>query len=35
MTENDLFVKPGKYVWKIRKVGFLEVVSYASPPVWK
>ena len=26
MTENDLFVKPGKYVWKIRKVGFLGVV---------
>ncbi len=26
MTENDLFVKPGKCVWKIRKVGFLEVV---------
>jgi len=26
MTENDVFVKPGKYVWKIRKIRFLEVV---------
>ena len=26
MTENDLFVKPEEYVWKIREVGFLEVV---------
>ena len=23
ITENDLFVKPEKYVWKIREVGFL------------
>ena len=26
MTENNVFVKPEKYVWKIRKIGFLEVV---------
>ena len=26
MAENDLFVKPEKYVWKIRKVGFSGVV---------
>ena len=26
MAENDLFVKPEKYVWKVRKVGFLGVV---------
>jgi len=26
MTENDLFLKPEKCVWKVREVGFLEVV---------
>ena len=26
LAENDLYVKPGKYKWKIREVGFLEVV---------
>ena len=26
IAENYLFVKPEKYVWKIRKVGFLGVV---------
>jgi len=26
LKENDLFVKPEKYVWKIREVGFLEVI---------
>jgi len=26
LAENDFFVKPGKYVWKIREVGFLEVI---------
>ena len=26
MAENDLFVKPEKYVWKVREVRFLEVV---------
>ena len=26
MVENDLFIKLKKYLWKIRKVGFLEVV---------
>jgi len=26
MVENDLFVKPEKYVWKVRKVGFSKVV---------
>ena len=26
MVENDLFVKLEKYLWKIRKVGFLKVV---------
>ena len=26
LEENDLFVKPEKYVWKIREVGFLEVI---------
>jgi len=26
MVENDLFMKPEKYVWKMREVGFLEVV---------
>ena len=26
MAENDLYVKPKKYKWKVKKVGFLEVV---------
>ena len=26
LKENNLFVKPGKYVWKIKEVRFLEVV---------
>ena len=26
IVKNDLFVKPEKYMWKIREVGFLEVV---------
>ena len=26
MEENNLFVKPEKYVWKVRKVGFLGVI---------
>jgi len=26
MIENDLFVKPEKYIWKVREVGFLGVV---------
>ena len=26
MAENNLFVKPEKYVWKVRKVGFLGVI---------
>ena len=26
MEKNDLFVKPEKYVWKVREVGFLGVI---------
>jgi len=26
LEENDLYIKPEKYVWKVRKVGFLDVV---------
>ena len=26
LAENDLYVKPEKYKWKVMKVGFLEVV---------
>jgi len=26
LEENDLYVKLEKYVWKVRKIGFLEVV---------
>ena len=26
MTENDLFIKLEKYVWKVREVGFLRVI---------
>ena len=26
LAENDLYVKPEKYKWKVKKVGFLEVV---------
>jgi len=26
LEENDLYIKPEKYVWKARKIGFLGVV---------
>jgi len=26
LVENDLYVKPEKYKWKVKKIGFLEVV---------
>ena len=26
LEENDLYIKPEKYAWKVRKIGFLEVV---------
>ena len=26
LEENDLYVKPEKYIWKVQKIGFLEVV---------
>jgi len=26
MVENDLFMKPEKYVWKVREVRFLKVI---------
>jgi len=26
MVENNLFVKPEKYVWKVREIKFLEVI---------
>ena len=26
LEENDLFIKPEKYVWKVREVGFLRVI---------
>jgi len=26
LEENDLFVKPEKYMWKVREVGFLGVI---------
>ena len=26
LEENDLYVKPEKYMWKVRKIVFLEVV---------
>ena len=26
LVENDLYVKPEKYKWKVREVGFLKVV---------
>ena len=30
LEENNLFVKPEKYVWKVRKVGFLGVIIGVS-----
>jgi len=27
LEENDLYIKPEKYVWKARKIGFLGVVT--------
>jgi len=26
LEENDLYIKPEKYKWKVREIGFLEVV---------
>ena len=26
LEENNLFIKPEKYIWKVREVGFLRVV---------
>jgi len=26
LEENDLYIKPEKYVWKVQKIGFLGVV---------
>ena len=26
LEENDLYIKPEKYIWKVRKIGFLEVI---------
>jgi len=26
LEENDLYIKPEKYMWKVRKIGFLKVV---------
>ena len=26
LEENDLYIKPKKYVWKVQKIGFLDVV---------
>jgi len=26
LEENDLYIKPEKYVWKVQKIGFLDVV---------
>jgi len=30
LAENDLYIKPEKCKWKMRKVAFLEVVIYKS-----
>ena len=26
LKENDLYIKPEKYIWKVRKIGFLGVI---------
>ena len=26
LKENDLYIKPKKYMWKVQKIGFLDVV---------
>jgi len=26
LEENDLYIKPEKYMWKVRKIGFLRVI---------
>ena len=26
LVENDLYIKPEKYKWKVRKIGFLGVI---------
>ena len=34
MVKNDLFVKPEKYVWKVREVGFLRVMIGPDGVKW-
>ena len=26
LEENDLYIKPEKYIWKVRKIGFLGII---------
>jgi len=26
LEENNLYIKPEKYVWKVQKIGFLDIV---------
>ena len=30
LEENNLYVKPEKYVWKVKKIGFIGVVIGSS-----
>ena len=34
LEENDLYIKPEKCKWKVRGVGFLEVVIILDPLEW-
>ena len=35
LVENDLYIKPEKYKWKVKKVRFLEVVIRPEGIKWK
>ena len=35
MVKNNLFVKPEKYVWKVREVGFLRVIIGQDGVKWR
>jgi len=35
IVKNDLFVKPEKYVWKVREVGFLRVMIGTDGVKWR
>ena len=35
LKENDLYIKPEKCIWKVRKIGFLGVVIEPNGVKWR